>query len=92
MLVVALAGVAFAYRAVAGMRLALVGLMLVGFVMFLASVYWMFWVMMPAGPTSALNMVSLSLFPMASAVVLLLGATTGYRHSRDTTPASPEAA
>ena len=39
MVIVALAAVAFAYRATTGMRLALVGLILAGFVMFLASLY-----------------------------------------------------
>src|SRR3954468_14166994 len=83
MLIVALATVVLAVRGVAGMRIALVGLMIAGFVMFLASLYWMFWVMLPAGPTSVVDMVSQSLFPMFASVVLLLGAVTGFRHSRD---------
>ena len=83
MVVVALSTVAFAYRAVQGMRLALVGLMVAAFFMFLASLYWMFWVMLPAGPVNAFDMASMSLFPMVAAVVLLLGAATGFRHSRD---------
>ena len=37
------------------MRIALVGLMVTGFVMFLASLYWMFWVMMPAGADECLR-------------------------------------
>jgi len=85
MLLFALASVAFAYRAVAGVRIALVGLMVTGFVMFLASLYWMFWVMLPTAATSAFDMASLSLFPMAAAVVLLVGAVAGFRHIRDTT-------
>lgn len=80
MLVVALAAVAFAYRAVGGMRLALIGLMVTGFVMFLASLYWMFWVMMPTNATSAFDMASLSLFPMVASVVLMLGSVAGFRH------------
>lgn len=83
MLVVALATVVLAIRGVAGMRLALIGLMVAGFVMFLASLYFMFWVMLPAGPTSVVDLVSQSLFPMFASVVLLLGAVTGFRHSRD---------
>lgn len=83
MLVVAIATVVLAYKAMAGMRIAFVGLMVAGFVMFLASLYYMFWVMMPAGPTSVVDMVSQSLFPMFASVVLLLGAVTGFRHSRD---------
>jgi hypothetical protein len=83
MVVVALATVVLAYKAMAGMKVAFVGLMIAGFVMFLASLYYMFWVMLPAGPTSVVDMVSQSLFPMFASVVLLLGAVTGFRHSRD---------
>jgi len=86
MVVVALATVAFAYRAVAGMRLAIVGLMVAAFVMFLGSLYWMFWVMMPAGPTNAFEMASVSLFPMVSSVVLLVGAAAGFRHANEGAP------
>jgi hypothetical protein len=82
MVVVALATVVLAYKAMAGMKVAFVGLMIAGFVMFLASLYYMFWVMLPAGPTSVVDMVSQSLFPMFASVVLLLGAVTGFRHSR----------
>ena len=95
MLVVALATVAFAYRAVAGMRLAIVGLMVASFAMFLASLYWMFWVMMPAGGTSGVDMLTQAVFPLFASVVLLLGAVTGYRHSRDAanaTNAAPKSA
>lgn len=88
MVLFALAAVAFAYRAVAGMRLALVGLMVAGFVMFLASLYWMFWVMMPTGTTSAFDMLSVSLLPMTAAVVLLLGSVAGFRHYRSSDTAS----
>jgi hypothetical protein len=81
MILFALAAVAFAFRATAGMRVALVGLMLIGFVMFLAAIYWMFWVMMPTGPASAVDTASLSLFPMVASVVLLVGAAAGFRHT-----------
>ena len=50
--------------------------------MFLASLYWMFWVMMPTSATSAFDMASLSLFPMAASVLLLLGSVSGFRHSK----------
>jgi hypothetical protein len=83
MLVVAIATVVLAYRAVAGLRIALVGLIVAGFVMFLASLYWMVWVMLPAGPTSVVELVSQSMLPMVTSVVLLLGAVTGFRHLRD---------
>jgi hypothetical protein len=83
MVVVALATVLFAYKAMQGMRVAFVGLMVAGFAMFLASVYWMFGVMMPAGPTSAFDMLSLSLFPMIASGVLIVGAAAGFRHVSD---------
>ena len=85
MVLFALAAVVLAFRATAGMRLAIIGLMLVGFVMFLASVYWMFWVMLPSGPTSAADMASLSVFPMVASAVLLVGSAAAYRHSSETT-------
>ena len=84
MVIVALATVVLAYRATSGMRIAFVGLMVAGFFMFMAAVYWMFWVMMPSNQVSAFDMASLSLFPMVAAVVLMLGAITGFRHSRMT--------
>jgi hypothetical protein len=83
MILVAVAAMVFAFRAVAGMRIAVVGLMVAGFVMFLASLYWMFWVMMPAGNADALEMASVSLFPMVASVVLLLGAAAGFRHTKE---------
>lgn len=83
MVLVALATVAFAYRAVAGMRLAIVGLMVAAFVMFLASVYWMFGVMIPAGPANAFDMLSMSLLPMAASVILLVGSVAGFRHAKE---------
>ena len=83
MIVVAVAAVVFAYKAVAGMRTAVVGLMIAGFVMFLASLYWMFWVMMPAGKADAFEMASVSLFPMVASVILLVGSAAGFRHTKD---------
>jgi hypothetical protein len=83
MVIVALAAVALAYRAVAGMRLALVGLMVAGFAMFMAGLYWMFWTALPAGSVGGLDIASTSVLPMLSAGVLLLGAATGFRHTHD---------
>ncbi len=83
MLLVALAAVVFAYRATNGMRLAVVGLMVAGFVMFLAALYYMFWVMMPNTASSAVDLVAMAVFPLVSAAVLLLGAAAGYRHVRE---------
>ena len=86
MVVVALAAEPLAYRAVGGMRLALVGLMVAGFAMFMASLYWMFRAALPATSAGGFDLASTTLFPMVSAVVLLLGAATGFRHTRDTAP------
>lgn len=86
MLLFALATVVLAYKAVAGMRLAVAGLMIAAFAMFLASVYWMFWVMLPAGPTNAFDMASVSLFPMVASVILFVGAAAGFRHVREGMP------
>lgn len=86
MVVVALVGVALAYRAVSGLRIAIVGLMVAAFVMFLASIYWMFWVLMPTASTSAYDLIAVSVFPMVSAAILLLGSVSGYRHTHDATP------
>jgi hypothetical protein len=83
MIVVALAAVALTFRAVAGIRIALVGLIVAGFAMFLASLYWMFWVMLPGNASSVLEAASLSLFPMVAAAVLLVGAVPGFRHARE---------
>ena len=83
MVLVAFVGVALAFRAVAGMRLAVVGLMVAGFVMFIGSMYWMFWVTLPITGVNGFDVAATTLFTMASAVVLLLGAATGFRHTRD---------
>jgi hypothetical protein len=82
MVLFALAAVALAYRASMGMRVALAGLILVGFVMFLASLYWMFLVMMPTTGANGLETASLSLFPMVTSVMLLLGSAVGFRHTK----------
>jgi hypothetical protein len=79
MVVVAIAAVAFAYKAVSGMRVAIVGLMVAAFAMFLASLYWMFWANSGA---SAFDMASVSLFPMFASAVLLVGAAAGFRHTQ----------
>jgi len=81
MVLFAIAAVALAYRAASGMRVALAGLILIAFVMFLASIYWMFWVMMPSGPATAADLVSLSVFPMVASALLLVGAAAGFRHA-----------
>ena len=83
MVFIALAGVVFAYKAVAGMRLALVGLMVAGVAMFLASVYFMFWIVFPDQHATAFDVLSISVFPLVASAVLLVGAFTGFRHVHD---------
>jgi hypothetical protein len=82
MVIVALTTVPLAYKAVSGMRVALVGLMIAGLVMFLYSVYEMFSVMIPSARSTPFDLASATLFPMVAAVILLLGAVSGFRHAR----------
>jgi hypothetical protein len=91
MLLVALAAVALAYRATKGNRWAIVGLMVAGFAMFLAGLYWFYLATLAAsGPVGVLDFMALSVFPMAFAAVLLLGVVPGFRHaSAPSSPAEP---
>jgi hypothetical protein len=83
MLLFAIAAVVFAYKGVAGMRLAMVGLIVAGFAMFLASVYWTYMMLLGANQgVSAMDVVTTGVFPMVAATVLLLGAVAGFRHLR----------
>ena len=81
MLLVAVAAVALAYRGTRGMRLALIGLMVAGLAMFLASLYWLTLVLLAIGAT-AVDALTTSVFPMVAAIVLLLGSVAGYRHAK----------
>lgn len=84
MLLFAVAAVVLAYRGTAGVRVAMVGLIVAGFVMFLASLYWMYMMLLGANQgVSALDVISTGVFPMVAATVLLLGSVAGYRHVRD---------
>jgi hypothetical protein len=92
MLLVALAAVVFAYRGTAGVRIAMVGLVVAGFVMFLASLYWVYMLLLGANQgVSAMDVVTTGVFPMVAATVLLLGSVAGFRHVRttDTTQTTP---
>jgi len=80
MLVVALAGVVFAYKAVSGMRVAMVGLMIAATAMFLASIYFMFWIVFPDQQATAFDVLAVAVFPMVASAVLVVGAFTGFRH------------
>lgn len=82
MLLFALATVVLAYRGVAGMRVALAGVMVAGFAMFLASLYWMYAMfLLGSQVVNAFDVITLTVFPMVSAVVLMLGAATGFRQT-----------
>jgi len=74
------------------MRVAIAGLMVASFLMFLASLYLMFFVLMPGAGTTAFDILTASVFPMISAAVLLLGAAAGYRHSHDAATTTTNAA
>jgi hypothetical protein len=82
MLLFALAALVLAYRGAAGMRLAFVGLMVAGFAMFLASLYWTALMLVNGNSgVSAVDVVTTGVFPMVAAVVLLVGSVSGFRHS-----------
>ncbi len=82
MLFVALAAVVLAVRGTAGMRLALVGLMVAGLAMFLASLYWLTQVLLLGpGQVSAQDVLITAVFPMVASILLLMGSTAGFRHT-----------
>ena len=84
MLLFAVAAVVFAYRGTAGVRIAMVGLIVAGFVMFLASLYWMYMMLLGANQgVSAMDVITTGVFPMVAATVLLLGSVAGFRHVRE---------
>ena len=86
MLLVALAAVALAYRAKNGNRWAIIGLMVAGFAMFLAGVYWFYLLTLTAnGPVGVFDFMAMSVFPMVFAAVLLLWVVPGFRHASATT-------
>jgi hypothetical protein len=80
-LLFAVAAVVLAYRGAAGMRTAMAGVMVAGFAMFLASLYWTYTLMLQGSPTvNALDVLTIGVVPMVFAIVLLVGAGTGFRH------------
>lgn len=85
MLLFAIAAVVLANRGTAGMRAALAGLMLAGFTMFLASLYWLYTLLLQGSPNvTTYDVLTMAVFPMVAAVVLLLGAASGFRHATST--------
>jgi hypothetical protein len=92
MLFVAIASVLLAYKGTTGMRWALVGLMVAGLTMFLAALYWLYMLAFVArGQVGATDWLAVSFFPMVFAVVLLVGAVPGFRHTRDASQPPAEA-
>ena len=83
MFFVALATVVLAYRGTAGMRLAVVGLMVAGLALFLASLYWLTMMFMGTNVT-ARDVLVLAVVPLVGSILLLVGAGTGYRHVNET--------
>ncbi len=83
MLLFAIAAVVLAYRGTAGMRMALAGVMVAGFAMFLASLYELYLLLLEGSRNvTATDVITLSVLPMVAAVILLLGAATGFRHAK----------
>ena len=65
------------------MRVAVVGCIVAGFVMFLGSLYWTYMMLFGASQgVSAMDVVTTGVFPMVAATVLLLGSIAGFRHVR----------
>jgi hypothetical protein len=82
MLVFAHAAVALSFPARAGSRWALVGLMVIGFVLFLTSLYWLAALYTSGGPVTVADVFAASVLPLVAAMFLLVGSATGFRHSR----------
>jgi hypothetical protein len=80
-LLFALAAVAFSFRAQAGVRWAIVGLIVTGLAMFLASLYWLAALYTSGGPISVADALAASFLPLVAAIFLLTGAVAGLRHT-----------
>ncbi len=86
MLLVAMSAVALAYKATQGNRWALVGLMVAGFAMFLAGLYWFYLAALTTGgAVGVVDFMAVAVFPMVFAAVLLLGVVPGFRHASSAT-------
>jgi hypothetical protein len=93
MILVAVASVVLALRGTQGMRLAIVGLMVAGLAMFLASLYWLAMLLLATrGQVTAMDVLTTAVFPMVAAIVLLLGSAGGYRHAKTSPTATPTTA
>ena len=88
----AIASVLLAYRGTAGVRVALAGLILTGFTMFLASIYWTYMLLLQGNRSvNGIDVVTLGVFPMVAAVLVLLGSVAGFRRVRAAQPAAQTA-
>jgi hypothetical protein len=86
MTLVAIATVVLAYRGTAGVRVAVSGLVVAGFAMFLSSLYLTYRLLLDgSGSATAADVITVGVLPMVAAVVLLVGAVAGFRHAK--TPA-----
>ena len=82
-LLLALAAVALVFRATAGSRPALAGMMVAGFGMLLSSLYWMALLYTsPTGGVSATDVLAASVAPFVAAMCLVAGSAVGFRHAR----------
>ena len=80
MVLFALVAVALGFRASAGVRWALVGVTVAGFVLFLASVYWLILMYVAsATPVGITDVLTGAAMPMVAAMVLLTGSLAGLR-------------
>lgn len=80
-LLVALAAFALAYRATQGVRWALVGEMVAGLALFLASLYWLAALYTSSGSVSVSDVFAASVVPLVAAMFLLTGSAIGFRHA-----------
>jgi hypothetical protein len=56
--------------------------MVTAFAMFLASLYWMYAMfLLGSQNVNAFDVITLTVFPMVSAILLLMGAATGFRQT-----------
>ena len=79
-LLAAMAAVALSYRATQGVRWALVGQMVTGLALFLASLYWLAALYTSGGSVSVADVFAASVVPLIAAIFLLTGSAVGFRH------------
>ena len=84
MVVVAIAAVGLWYRARQGSRWAWAGLIVAGVTMLFGAVYFTGILFLGGSSVSLVDWLLVSVFPMAFAVCLLLGAGPSFRHARST--------